>query len=49
MLAKPFNGKIAVVTGAGGDIGRSMVHLFVLSGAKVVALRYAMNQHLKIL
>ena len=38
MLAKPLNGKIAVVTGAGGDIGRSMVHLFVLSGAKVIAL-----------
>ena len=28
MLAKPLSGKTAVITGAGGEIGRSIVHLF---------------------
>ena len=38
MLIKPLSSKIAVVTGAGGEIGRSMVHLFQLAGAAVIAL-----------
>lgn len=37
-IAQPLKGKIAVITGAAGEIGRSMVHLFVQSGASVVAL-----------
>lgn len=37
-LEKPLNGRNAVVTGAGGEIGRSIVHLFVQAGASVVAL-----------
>ncbi|CAB4760622.1 MAG: SDR family oxidoreductase [Actinobacteria bacterium] len=37
-LAQPLRGKIAVVTGGAGEIGRSMVHLFVQSGATVFAL-----------
>lgn len=37
-LAQPLRDKIAVVTGAAGEIGRSMVHLFVQSGASVIAL-----------
>jgi meso-butanediol dehydrogenase/(S,S)-butanediol dehydrogenase/diacetyl reductase len=37
-LARPLAGKIAVVTGGGGEIGKSIVHLFVQAGAKVVAL-----------
>ena len=38
MLAKPLSGKTAVITGAGGEIGRSIVHLFQLAGATVIAL-----------
>lgn len=38
MLAKPLSNKIAVITGAGGEIGKSMVHLFQIAGAKVIAL-----------
>jgi NAD(P)-dependent dehydrogenase (short-subunit alcohol dehydrogenase family) len=37
-IAQPLKGKIAVVTGGAGEIGRSMVHLFVQSGAKVFAM-----------
>lgn len=37
-LAQPLRGKIAVVTGGAGEIGRSMVHLFVQSGATVFAM-----------
>ena len=38
MLAKPLSGKTAVITGAGGEIGRSIVQLFTLAGATVFAL-----------
>ena len=37
-LGKPLEGKIAVITGAGGEIGRAMVELFVTAGASIIAL-----------
>ena len=37
-MTKRLEGKVAIVTGAAGDIGRAIVHLFAQEGAKVLGV-----------
>ncbi|WP_113738091.1 beta-ketoacyl-ACP reductase [Blattabacterium clevelandi] len=44
---KLLNGKIAIVTGGSGDIGKSIVKTFVKNGAKVIFTFFSSNKNAK--